>query len=164
MPVSKKVIYIIIDSFHPRALDICHRQGKIPALSFLIENGTLDHCVSVFPTMSPVCICTLTTGAAPFEHGIPGIAWYHRGERRIIDNNSDWLSIIKRGLVQATKDFIYNLNHKQLSWEVRTVYEELETKGYFTSSVNNLIYRGNTEYRVHIPLVLKLLTMFECLW
>lgn len=161
MPLTKKVIYIIIDSFHPRALEHCHNKGKIPALSFLIENGSLDQCISVFPTLTPVCTSTLATGAAPSEHGIPGIAWYHRGERRIIHNSSDWLSIIKRGLVQATWDFVYNLNHKQLGWQVRTIYEDLEAKGYFTAAVNNLIYRGNTEYRTHIPFILKLLTLFE---
>ena len=158
---AKKVIYIIIDSFHPRALDHCLKKGKTPALSFLIENGSLEQCISVFPTMTPVCTSTLATGAPPSAHGIPGIVWYHRGERRIIDNNSNWLSIFKRGLVQATLDFVYNLNHKQLGWEVRTIYEELEANGYFTAAVNNLIYRGNTEYRAHIPLILKLLTLFE---
>lgn len=161
MPKAQKVIYIIIDSFHPRALEHCHQKGRIPALSFLIERGSLEHCTSVFPTMTPTCTSTLATGAPPSAHGIPGIVWYHRGERRIIDNNSNWVSILKRGLVQATMDFVYNLNHKQLGWEVSTLYEDLEARGYFTAAANNLIYRGNTVYQAHIPLILKLLTFFE---
>ncbi|MCL5781457.1 MAG: alkaline phosphatase family protein [Firmicutes bacterium] len=162
MPETKRILYIVIDSFHPRALEHCRRQGKLPALSFLIENGSLDnHCISNFPTMTPACTSTLSTGAPPSLHTIPGIIWYHRGERRIVDYNSRLLSVLKRGLQQAVRDFVFNLNHKQLSWEVRTVYEDLEARGFYTAAVNQFFYRGNTEYQAHIPFILKLLTLFE---
>lgn len=162
MPKNKKVLYIIIDSFHPRALEHCRQQGKLPALSFLIENGSLDtHCVSNFPTMTPACTCTLSTGAPPSLHGIPGIVWYHRGERRIVNYNAKWSTVLKGGLLQAAQDLVFNLNHKQLSWEVQTIYEDLETKGLYTAAVNPFFYRGNTEYPAHIPFIVKLLTLFE---
>ncbi|AEF94129.1 type I phosphodiesterase/nucleotide pyrophosphatase [Desulfotomaculum nigrificans CO-1-SRB] len=161
-PQPKTVIYMIIDSFHPRALRHCLGQGKLPALSYLIQQGHLDEqCVSVFPTITPVCTSTLTTGAPPAGHGIPGIIWYHRGERRIVDYGANWWSIWKNGLVQTCQDMIFNLNHKHLSWQVRTIYEELEARGLNTAAVNPIIFRANTRYEVHIPLLLKLITLFQ---
>ena len=162
MPVRKKVIYMVIDSFHPRALEHGIGQGLLPAFSFLIENGRLyPDCISVFPTVTPACTASLTTGAPPSLHGIPGIVWYHRGERRIIDYGSNWYSILRNGLVQAAQEYLFNLNHKHLGWQVRTIYEDLESKGYFTAASNPIIYRGNKEYLAQIPLLIKLVTLFQ---
>ncbi|MEG6522160.1 alkaline phosphatase family protein [Desulfotomaculum sp. 1211_IL3151] len=162
MPQYKRVIYIIIDSFHPRALEHCMARGELSAFSFLIQKGSLDpDCVSIFPTMTPTCTSTLATGAPPSTHGIPGMVWYHRGERRFVDYGSSWLSFIKNGFIQTAQDFLYNLNHRQLGWQVQTIYESLEPRGYYTAAVNPLIYRGNTEYIAHIPFIFKLLTLFQ---
>ncbi|WP_273483224.1 alkaline phosphatase family protein [Desulforamulus ruminis] len=159
--LPKKVIYIMIDSFHPRALKSCLAQGKLPALSFLVERGCLEECVSAFPTVTPVCMATLATGASPAQHGIPGFVWYHRGERRIIDYGTSWLNILKNRVLPTARDLLFHLNQKQLNWEVRTLYEELESKGLYTAAVNPYIYRGNEEYQAHIPFTVKLLTLFQ---
>lgn len=159
---ARKVIYLIIDSFHPRALRSCLAQDKLPALSFLVERGRLEEgCISTFPTVTPVCTSTLATGVSPAKHGIPGFVWYHRGERRIIDYGSTWPAIIKNGLLRTARDLLFNLNHKQLSWEVSTIYEELESRGMTTAAVNPYIFRANVEYQAHIPFILKLLTIFQ---
>lgn len=156
------VIYIIIDSFHPRALRHCREKGKLPALSFLIERGHLDEsCISIFPTMTPACTSTLATGVYPSQHGIPGMVWYHRGERRIICYGASWWSVLKSGIYQSSMDFFFNLNNKHLSWEVRTVYEDLESQGISTAAANPFIYRGNNEYDAKIPMSIKLATLFE---
>ncbi|ABO50217.1 type I phosphodiesterase/nucleotide pyrophosphatase [Desulforamulus reducens MI-1] len=158
----KKVIYLVVDSFHPRALEHCMAQGKLPTLSYLIQKGSLHKaCISAFPTATPTCTSTLATGVSPTEHRIPGMVWYHRGERRIVDYGSTWLSFIKNGIIQTVQDFVYNLNHKQLGWQIQTIYENLESKGYYTAAVNPLIYRGNKEYIAHIPFILKLITLFQ---
>ncbi|CCO07201.1 alkaline phosphatase family protein [Desulforamulus hydrothermalis] len=162
MPTTKGMIYIIIDSFHPRALAQGLQQGKLPALSFLIKNGSLDEgCVSNFPTMTPACTSALATGAPPSRHTVPGIVWYHRGERRIINYNFNWLSLFQRGLQQKVQDLVFNLNHRHLSWEVQTIYEQLEVKGILTAAVNPFFYRANTAYSVRLPFIIKLLTLFE---
>ncbi|RYD04631.1 hypothetical protein N752_14765 [Desulforamulus aquiferis] len=163
MPLaSKGVIYIVIDSFHPRALRHCREKGKLPALSFLIERGHLDEsCISIFPTVTPSCTSTLATGDHPAQHGIPGMVWYHRGERRIICYGANWLSILKSGVYQSSMDFFFNLNHKHLGWDVRTIYEDLESQGITTAAANPFIYRGNDEYDAKIPLSIKLTTLFE---
>lgn len=162
MTVPKKVIYIIIDSIHPRALAQCLEQGKLPAFAFLIENGHFyPDCVSCFPTTTPVCTASLTTGATPDLHGIPGMVWYHRGERRIVDYGANWYSMIKKGLVQVIQDHLFYMNHKHLGWQVRTIYEDLESKGYYTAAANPFIYRGNQEHLVKMPLLMQLVSLFQ---
>lgn len=162
MSKTKGVIFVIVDSFHPRALRHCREQGKLPALSFLIERGHLDEsCVSIFPTMTPACTSTLATGNYPAQHGIPGIVWYHRGERRFVNYGGNLWTTLKTGIKQVATDFFFNLNHRHLGWEVKTIYEDLESRGYAIAAANPFIYRGNTEYEAKVPWTIKLATLLE---
>lgn len=159
---KKKVIFILIDSFKPNVLASCLKQGSIPGLSFLIKKGILkNNCVSVFPTMTPCAISSITTGVFPGQHQIPGFVWYNRREKRIVNYGASPRAIWKIGFFQVIKDLLINLNKKQLSKKVKTIYELLEEYGISTSAVNFYIFRGKHIFKTKLPFLMRLLTFFK---
>ncbi len=54
---------------------------EAPALTLLAENARYTRAVSVFPSLTPVCVSSIVTGAYPDTHRIPHLVWYHRGQQ-----------------------------------------------------------------------------------
>ena len=87
---TRKVILVVIDGLTPGLLERGLDEGRAPVLAELADRGTYTRGTTVFPSVTPVCLTSIATGAFPDVHGIPGLAWYHRGEERIVEYGSSF--------------------------------------------------------------------------
>ena len=55
----------------PAAFERAVESGRAPALAFLAEHGDYRQATSVFPSLTPVCLSSIATGAGPDVHHIP---------------------------------------------------------------------------------------------
>lgn len=152
---AKKVVLIVVDGMTPDAFERATESGRAPALAFLAANGDYRRGMSVFPSLTPVCLSSIATGAGPDVHHIPHLIWWHREERRIVEYGSSFSAIRAAGLTQSLADTIYNMNHEHLSRDATTVYEAVEDAGLVAAAVNITCYRGTTRYMPTLPWVTK---------
>jgi predicted AlkP superfamily pyrophosphatase or phosphodiesterase len=158
----KKLILLVVDSFHPHALKRSLESKMVPALSYIINRGYFtDRCVSVFPTMTPTCAGSIATGTLPSQHQIPGFVWYSRKEKRMINYGMTLWAVLKLGVRRVIQDLLFNLNHNQLSSRVKTIYETLEQAGFTTGAVNPYIFRAGSAHNTKIPLSLGIASAFK---
>src|SRR5262249_60318546 len=85
---TKKTILIVIDGLTPSVFEAAVGDGRAPALSFLAEHGRYARAVSTFPSLTPVCLSSLATGAHPDVHHIPHLVWYDRERARLVEDGS----------------------------------------------------------------------------
>lgn len=142
----KKVVLIVIDGLTPAMLEEAVENEGVPALRFLVEHGQYRRAVTTFPSLTPVCLSSLATGAHPDVHGIPHLVWYHRGEGRLVEYGSSFDAIRAAGPTRALRDAVFNLNEEHLSCGAVTVFESLEGAGLVTGAVNMVCYRGPTRH------------------
>src|SRR5947209_17522914 len=114
----------------PDAFEHAVESGRAPALAHLAAHGEYRRATSVFPSLTPVCLTSIATGAGPDVHHIPSLTWWNRQERRIVEYGSSFTALRKAGLSQALLDTIVYMNSRHLSREAVTVYEALEDAGY----------------------------------
>ncbi len=149
---NKPVIVFMLDSLMDEPLQKAIKEGRAPALKFLIKNGKYyPNVVSSYPTMSVTIDSTLLTGTYPEHHQLPGLVWYDEKEKRIINYGSGKKEIITLGIKQVLQDSVYNLNNQHLSKSVKTIHEELDKNMKHSASINGLIYRGNYKHVLNIP-------------
>jgi hypothetical protein len=67
-----RLVLIGIDGLEPRLLDKYLKQGKMPVLERLIENGAQSTIQCVAGMTSPVVWTSVATGVMPEKHGITG--------------------------------------------------------------------------------------------
>jgi hypothetical protein len=146
----KKLILVVIDGLTPDVFEDAVSTGAAPALAFLAEHGTYARGISAFPSLTPVCLTTIATGAQPNVHGIPHLVWYHRGEQRLVEYGSSFAAVRAAGARRSILDAIFNMNEQHLAREAVTVYEALEQATLTTAAVNITCYRGGTP---HLPLL-----------
>ena len=60
---ARKLILIVIDGLTPSLLEAAVERGAAPALAQLLEVGEYRHAVSTFPSLTPVCLSSIATGA-----------------------------------------------------------------------------------------------------
>src|SRR5215471_8307339 len=149
--MPKKVVLIVVDGMTPTALERAVKSGRAPALSFLVEHGEYRQATSVFPSLTPVCLTSIATGAGPGVHHIPSLVWWSRRERRIVEYGSSFAALRAAGLSQGLLDPIFNMNAKHLSPDAVTVYEALEDAGLVAAAVNITCYRGRHKHLTTIP-------------
>ena len=89
-------------------------RGVAPSLGLLAANGRYRRAISTFPSLTPVCLSALATGAHPDVHEIPHLVWYHRGERRLVEYGSSFGAVRAAGTKQSLIDTIYGLNASHL--------------------------------------------------
>jgi predicted AlkP superfamily pyrophosphatase or phosphodiesterase len=147
----KKLVVIVVDGLTPEALERAVERGRAPALAFLLDQGVYTRGVSVFPSLTPVCMSSLTTGAYPDVHRIPHLVWYDRDERRFVEYGSSFGAIVAAGTRRSIMDTIFGLNEQHLGPEAVTLYEALEDAGLVAAAVNATCYRGRTRHRVTLP-------------
>jgi Type I phosphodiesterase / nucleotide pyrophosphatase len=147
----KKLVLIVIDGLTPDAFERAIEGDSAPALRFLAQNGRYTRGVSTFPSLTPVCLSSIATGAHPDVHGIPHLVWYHRGERRIVEYGSSFAAIRAAGTRRSILDAIFNMNEQHLAADAVTVFEALEDAGYTTAAVNFTCYRGRTRHLPTVP-------------
>jgi Type I phosphodiesterase / nucleotide pyrophosphatase len=139
----------------PWAFEHAVESGRAPALTFLAANGTYRQAVSVFPSLTPVCLSAIATGGGPDVHHIPSLVWWHRRERRIVEYGSSFSALRAAGFTQAIADTIFNMNQRHLGAEAVTVYEALEDAGLVAAAVNITCYRGRHRHLPTLPWVTR---------
>jgi predicted AlkP superfamily pyrophosphatase or phosphodiesterase len=141
---------IVIDGLTPSMFERAVAGGS-PALAALAEAGRYGKAFSTFPSLTPVCLSSIATGAHPDVHEIPHLVWYHRGERRLVEYGSSFGAIRAAGTRRSILDTIFNMNAEHLGERAVTVYEALEDEGYTTAAVNMTCYRGRVRHRPLVP-------------
>ena len=147
----QKLILIVIDGLTPSMFESAVGDGRAPALSFLAEQGTYSRAISTFPSLTPVCLSSLATGAHPDVHRIPHLVWYDRERARLVEYGSSFGAVRAAGMARSILDTIINLNRLHLGTEAVTVYEALEDSGLTTAAINITCYRGRTRYLPTLP-------------
>jgi predicted AlkP superfamily pyrophosphatase or phosphodiesterase len=148
--MPEKLVLIVIDGLTPAMLERAVEDEDVPALRFLMSRGEYRRAVTTFPSLTPVCLSSIATGAHPDVHEIPHLVWYHRAERRLVEYGSSFGAVRAAGTTRTIRDVIFNLNEEHLSKSAVTVFEALEAKGLVTAAVNMVCYRGPAR---HAPLV-----------
>jgi predicted AlkP superfamily pyrophosphatase or phosphodiesterase len=149
--VPKKTILIVIDGLTPSVFEAAVGDGRAPALTFLAEHGTYARAVSTFPSLTPVCLSSLATGAHPDVHHIPHLVWYDRERARLVEYGSSFAALRAAGMTRSILDAIINMNRLHLAQDAVTVYEALEDRGYSTAAINITCYRGRTRHLPTLP-------------
>jgi hypothetical protein len=148
---AKKLVLIVVDGMAPAAFERAVDGDRAPALAFLAAHGNYRRGVSVFPSLTPVCLSSIATGAGPDVHHIPHLVWWHRGEQRIVEYGSSFSALRAAGLAQSITDTVYNMNRQHLAADAVTVYEALDDAGHVSAAVNFTCYRGHTRYVSKVP-------------
>ena len=148
--MPKKTILVVIDGLAAATFESA-LESHAPALRFLAEHGEYGRATSTFPSLTPVCLSSLATGAHPDVHHIPHLVWYHRGERRIVEYGSSFAALRAAGTRRSILDAIFNMNEQHLAADAVTIYEALEDEGYVAAAVNITCYRGRTRHEPTLP-------------
>src|SRR3954453_18917749 len=111
-------------------------EGRSPALAQLARAGAYTRATSVFPSLTPVCLSSIATGAGPDVHHIPHLVWWHRGEQRIVEYGASFSALRAAGIAQSIPATLYNINEQHLSAGATTVYEALDDAGLVSAAVN----------------------------
>ena len=151
MSEPKKLILVVIDGLTPEVFEAAVDSGSTPALAFLAAQGRYARGISAFPSLTPVCLTSIATGAHPDVHGIPHLVWYHRAERRLVEYGSSFAAIRAAGTRRSILDAVFNMNEQHLGRDAVTVYEALEGAGLTTAAVNVTCYRGANRHRSLLP-------------
>jgi len=149
--MPKKLVLIVVDGMTPEAFEHAVESGRAPALAYLAAHGNYRRATSVFPSLTPVCLSSIATGAGPDVHHIPSLSWWSRKEKRIVEYGSSFSALRKAGFSQAVLDTIVNMNERHLSREATTVYEALEDAGFVAGAINITCYRGRHRYAPTVP-------------
>ncbi len=153
--MSKKLILIVVDGMTPAAFERAVESERAPALTALAARGNYAQATSVFPSLTPVCLSSIATGAGPEDHRIPHLVWWNREERRIVEYGSSFAALRAAGMAQSLTDTIFNMNQRHLGTDATTVYEALEDAGLVAAAVNITCYRGRTKHLPTLPWVTK---------
>ncbi len=146
---AKKLVLVVIDALKPSMLERAIATGRAPALQRIRDEGVyVDDCVAAFPSVTPVCAATITTGVGPDQHLIPSMNWYHRDEARYVEYGSSFSASRQFGVLRSLTDTVYRMNAEHLSSEVETVFESLDDHDLRTAGTTYLIYRGRHQHEV----------------
>jgi len=145
----RKLVLVVVDAMKQSMLERAIAAGRAPAMALVRERGVyVDDCVAAFPSVTPVCAATITTGVGPDEHGIPSMNWYHRDESRYVEYGSSFSATRQFGVLRSMTDTVYRMNSEHLSHDVETVFESLDDADVRTAGTTYLIYRGRYEHEV----------------
>ena len=148
-PSPKKLVLVVIDALKPSMLERAIASGRAPALERIRDQGVyVDDCVAAFPSVTPVCAASITTGVGPDRHLIPSMNWYHREEGRYVEYGSSFSASRQFGVLRSLTDTVYRMNAEHLSHDVDTVFETLDDAGVRTAGTTYLIYRGRHQHEV----------------
>jgi hypothetical protein len=146
-----KLVLVVIDGLTPTMLEASLGTASTPTLTALAERATLGRATSTFPSLTPVCLSSIATGAHPDVHEIPHLVWWHRRERRLVEYGSSFGAARAAGLGRALRDTLVGMNAEHLGANAVTVFEALADAGVRTAAVNFTAYRGRTRHRPTVP-------------
>jgi hypothetical protein len=150
---SKPVILVVIDGLTPSMFEGAISSGETPTLAALAAEGSYGRAISVFPSLTPVCLSSIATGAHSDIHEIPHLVWYDRREQRLVEYGSSFGAVRAAGIGQTLRDTLVNMNRQHLGAGARTLFESLADAGLRTAAVNFTAYRGRTPHRSSLPLL-----------
>ncbi|MDX1523127.1 MAG: alkaline phosphatase family protein, partial [Anaerolineae bacterium] len=153
----KKVLLIIIDALASRALIPALEANRLPTFQALAARGTLrTECTAIFPSVTPAATSSIITGQYPSQHGILGFHWYDTERNKVLYFGNDFWVIWNKGLAQFFEEFLANLNNKQL--QTNTLFQTVEQAGLKAASLNYLIFQGDVEHKLDLPLIFNLIS------
>ena len=153
--MPKKLILVVIDGLTPDVFEAASESRSAPTLAALAEAGSYARATSTFPSLTPVCLSSIATGAHPDVHEIPHLVWYHRGEQRLVEYGSSFGAVRAAGTKQSLIDTIYGLSGAHLGRRAVTVYEALEDAGLTAAAINITCYRGRHPHRPTVPVLTR---------
>ncbi len=148
---ERRLILVIIDGLTASMFEGAIGSGHTPNLEALAARGTYGRATSVFPSLTPVCLSSIATGAHGDVHEIPHLAWYHRSEQRVVEYGSSFGAVRVAGIARTLQDTLVNMNGRHLGQRAVTLFEALADAGYRTAAVNFTAYRGRSEHRSALP-------------
>ena len=149
--MTRKLVLVVIDGLTPTMLEASLGTAGVPTLTALAERGTLGRAITTFPSLTPVCLSSIATGAHPDVHEIPHLVWWHRGERRLVEYGSSFGAARAAGLGRTLRDTLVGMNAEHLGRGAVTLFEALADAGIRTAAVNFTAYRGRTRHRPAVP-------------
>ncbi|MEZ4615978.1 MAG: alkaline phosphatase family protein [Caldilineaceae bacterium] len=156
----KKVLLIIIDALTARVVNPALAAGRLPNLRRLQEAADVcTESIAIFPSITPAATSSIITGRYPRCHGISGAYWYIAEEKKVIYYGYDIWAVLEEGIGKFLKDFLVELNEKQL--HAPTLFQMVENTGSATASLNYLIYHGDQTHEASLPFWLKVLSNTE---
>ncbi|MBD0329292.1 MAG: alkaline phosphatase family protein [Thermoleophilia bacterium] len=147
----RKLVLVVVDGLTADAFEAAVDARRTPALAFLAEHGRYRRAVSTFPSLTPVCLASIATGAHPEGHEIPHLVWYHRREGRIVEYGSSFRALRAAGLTRSIRDAVVEMSASHLGRGVTTVFEAVADAGRTPAAVNFNPYRGRTRHRAVLP-------------
>jgi hypothetical protein len=152
MPESdhpKRLLLVVIDGLGSDPLRRAIAAGHAPNIATLLDHGArFDDAISPFPSLTPVCLATIITGAGPDQHRIPSLGWYDRGRDRFVEYGSSFAAAAVEGTWRGVQDVVLDLNHLHLAEEPRTLFERVQDAGQRAASINYLVSRGRTRHTI----------------
>src|SRR5439155_3656669 len=113
--LMRKVVLIVVDGLTPGLFEHAVETRRAPTLTYLAEHGSYRRAVSTFPSLTPVCLSSIATGAHPDVHEIPHLVWWNRERRRLVEYGSSFRAIRAAGLSRSILNTIWDLNARHLS-------------------------------------------------
>src|ERR671910_2714936 len=148
---ARKLVLVVIDGLTPEVFEQAVERRTAPTLAELHAAGSYARAASTFPSLTPVCMATLATGAHPDVHEIPHLVWYHRGEGRLVEDGSS-VSAIRAGRARPPlRGHIFDITQRHVSTDATTVFEALDDAGVETAAINFTCYRGRTRHPIRLP-------------
>lgn len=140
---ARKLVLCVVDAMAPAMLERAVAEDATPVLAELMRRGHyVSDCAAAFPSVTPVCAASITTGAGQDRHRIPAMNWYDRAESRYVEYGSSFRASQRFGIARQLTDTVYNMNRAHLAAEPLTVFEALDDAGVRTAGTTYLIYRG----------------------
>jgi Type I phosphodiesterase / nucleotide pyrophosphatase len=147
----RPVILVVIDGLTPSMLEGAIGSGDTPTLAALAAHGELGRATSVFPSLTPVCLSSIATGAHGDVHEIPHLVWFDRREGRVVEYGSSFQAVRAAGVGNTLRDTLVNMNAQHMGRRAVTLFEALADAGVRTAAVNFTAYRGRTLHRATVP-------------
>jgi hypothetical protein len=135
----------------PELLEHGIESGVAPSLAYLVDEGSYARGTTTFPSLTPVCLSSLATGTHPDAHRVPHLAWYHRGEERLVEYGSSFPAMRAAGARQALKDGMFEMCHAHLNPQTPTIFEAVEDAELVPAAINFTCYRGRTRHPIKLP-------------
>lgn len=151
-----KVLLIVVDACSSRVFVPALENGRLPNLSALSRAGVLHPTsTSIFPSITPAATSSIITGVYPYEHGIAGAHWYNPNNDTVVYYGPDFWVIVDKGVGDFFEDFLIRLNQERLQAE--TLFQTIERSGRTAACLNYLMFRGDSEHTINVPLLLDLM-------
>lgn len=143
----RRLLLVVIDGLGSDPLRRAIADGHAPNVSALLDAGArFDDATSPFPSLTPVCLASIITGAGPDQHRIPSLGWYDRGRGRFVEYGSSFAAAAVEGTWRGVQDVVLDLNHVHLAEDPCTLFERVQDAGQRAASINYLVSRGRTRH------------------